>query len=108
MQYLFNKEGYLPYASWSCRVLSVKSCCFNLQNKAKRDNKMMINCNFHTLYCAKIKMVKSNLEYTGFYYFQQDLNKEPQKKTVLLLIKQATTYLWKFLKSTHTFLIHIT
>ena len=54
-------------------------------------------------------MVKSNLEYTGFYYFQQDLNKEPQqRKTVLLLIKQATTYLWKFLKSTHTFLIHIT
>ena len=80
MQYLFNKEGYLPYASWSCRVLSVKSCCFNLQKKAKRDNKMMINCNFHTLYCAKLKMVKSNLEYTGFYYFQQDLNKEPQKK----------------------------
>ena len=54
-------------------------------------------------------MVKSNLEYTGFYYFQKDLTKEPQQqKTVLLLIKQATTYLWKFLKSTHTFLIHIT
>ena len=52
----------------------------------------MINCNFHTLYCAKLKMVKSNVEYTGFYYFQQDLNKEPQKK------KQFFCWGWSYMR----------